>query len=216
MQMEDEIDESAEMPEAAVIDWSFARELARDLDLEDYDEDVQEFLTELLAVNTDTTEAQLQQAATLLLQDEVDFSPELLKLGIEPAEELVELFIACGADVNARNSFGELPLVLAARYGYGDIIDMLLDAGADRNAHNAHGQQAADAASTPELLEKLMPSDLRSSGSAEALDATEFLSGDTADEEPLPAFIEDADFGEADDDFFAPKHDCGLSGISNL
>lgn len=200
------LDESLKTP---VIDWRFARELAHDLEAEDYDEDVQDFLTELLAAKPSVTEAQLQQAATLLLQDEVDFAPELRGLGIEPDEELIELFIACGADVNARNSFGELPLVLAARYGYGDIVDMLLEAGADKNAPNAHGQQAADLAATPELIEKLMPAELRSSAADEAGDATDLLAGGEADEEPLPPFVEDADWGEADDDFFAPKHDCG-------
>lgn len=210
MQLEDESPEMTEEdPTPTPIDWSFARELARDLELDDYDEDVQEFVTELLATKPTASEYQLQQAATLLLQDEVDFSPELRKLGIEPDEELIELFLACGADVNARNSFGDLPLVLAARYGYLDVVDMLLDAGADKNARNAHGQQAADAASTPELVEKLMPDELRTAvADAAQGDATDFLVGGE-DEAPLPPFVEDADWGEADDEFFAPKHDCG-------
>ncbi len=209
MQLEDESPEIPEESNAKPIDWGFARELARDIDADDYDEDVQEFLTELLSSHPKANEYQLQQAATLLLQDEVDFAPELVKLGIQPDEELIELFLACGAQVNERNSFGELPLVLAARYAYVDIVDMLLDAGADKNARNAHGEQAADAAATPELVEKLMPDELRdASPTAEALDATELLDG-ASDEPPLPPFVEDADWGEADDDFFAPKHDCG-------
>lgn len=217
MQLDDELsplDESQAQgsePVAPAIDWAFARDLARDLEAEEYDEDVQEFLSELLASKPSASEAQLQQAATLLLQDEVDFSPELRSMGIEPDEELIELFIACGAEVNARNSFGELPLVLAARYGYTDIVDMLLDAGANKNAHNAHGQQAADLAATPELIEKLMPTELRSgSESSDTTDATDFLADQTGEEAPLPPFVEDADWGESDEDFFAPKHDCGL------
>ncbi len=210
MQLEEESPEIPDESKANPIDWGFARELARDIEADDYDEDVQEFLAELLAPHPKANEYQLQQAATLLLQDEVDFSPELVKLGVQPDEELIELFIACGAQVNERNSFGDLPLVLAARYAYVDIVDLLLDAGADKNARNAHGQQAVDAAATPELVEKLMPDDLRASAPTadDALDAPELLDGAT-DEPPLPPFVEDADWGEADDDFFAPKHDCG-------
>ncbi len=211
----DELDPSPTNP----IDWNFARGLARDILADDYDEDVQSFLSELLSPSSQAGEFELQRAATLLLQDEVDFSPELLQLGVQPDEELIELFIACGADVNARNSFGELPLVLAARYAYLDVVDLLLDAGADKAARNAHGQQAADVAATPELVERLLPDDLRSNAPSEAteLDATDYLpsSAEDANEPPLPPFVEDADWGEADESFFAPIHDCGCGDCNS-
>ena len=54
------------------------RELAADLDPDDFDEPVQEFLDELMQAE-DVSD--LQKAATLLLQDEIDFSPELAEMG---------------------------------------------------------------------------------------------------------------------------------------
>ena len=80
------------------------RDMAADLDPDDYDEPVQEFLQELMR-SEDPTE--LQQAATLLLQDEVDLSPDLAAMGVEPDEDLIILLLAMGADVNARNAFNE-------------------------------------------------------------------------------------------------------------
>ncbi len=181
------------------IDWPALREMARELNMDDYDEPVHDFVTELLKPNTDTL--LLKQGATMLLQDEIDFSPEMVAMGIDPDPELIDLFIAAGADLNARNPYGETPLCIAASYGYTEIIDLLLEAGADPKATNAKGKIAADVASTPELIKKLIPAELRN-----------VLLGDDTEEglEPLPDFIEDADCDEADDDYFAPRHDCGL------
>ncbi len=150
------------------------REMARDLDPDDFDDDVRSFLHELL---NGGDPAELRPAATLLLQDEIDLSPELAAMGVEPDEALISLLLACGADVSARNAYGQPPLHLAAQYGYGRIVDMLLTAGASICQRNEKGQLAADLAATPELAARLQPPP----APWEEEDA------------PLPSEIEDAD-----------------------
>lgn len=155
------------------------RELAADLDPDDFDEPVQEFLEELMQAEELTD---LQRAATLLLQDEVDFSPELAAMGIEPDEGLITLLLATGADVNALNPYGQSPLHLAAQYGYTRIAEMLLAAGAKVTARNRAGQFAVDLATDAELKARLaLPSVFE-------------------DDIPLPPEIEDAEY--------VPPHEC--------
>ena len=128
------------------------RELAADLDPDDFDEPVQNFLDELMkAENTD----ELKKAATLLLQDEIDFSPELAAMGVEPDLDLITLLIATGADVNAHNPYGLTPLHVAAKYGYAPIVDMLLAAGAKVTVLSHNGKFPLDLA-TDEELKKLL------------------------------------------------------------
>ncbi len=163
------------------VDEEELREMARELDPEDFDEDVQRFLDELMQVE-DVSE--LRQAATLLLQDEIDLAPELAELGVEPEEGLIALLLACGADVAARNPYGQPPLHLAAQYGYDSIVDMLLAAGASIRQRNEKGQYAADVAASPELAARLQPPP--APGSEE--------------EHTLPPEVEDADW--------EPGHKC--------
>lgn len=129
-------------------------EMLADLDPEEFDEPVQEFLAEL---ERGGEPEELRRAATLLLQDEVDFAPELQAAGIEPDEQLIALLLAVGADANACNAYGEPPLHLAARYGYTRIVEMLLAAGADVRVHNSRGELAADVAANAELAARLAP-----------------------------------------------------------
>ena len=164
-----------EQPRVALAD---LREMAADLDPEDFDEPVQEFLEELERAESGE---ELARAATLLLQDEVDLAPDLAEYGVEPDEALIALLLAAGADVNARNAYGQCPLHLAAHYGYERVVDMLLTAGADLRAKNAQGRFAAEVAATSALHERLRPPYR------------------PADDEPLPPHIEDADLEELEE-----------------
>ncbi len=103
------------------------RAMARAFDPEDFDEDVCNFLEEL---ERGADEEELRRAATLLLQDEVDLSPELADMGVEPNLDLITLLLACGADASARNPYGKTPLQLAVEYGYDAIVNLLETAGA--------------------------------------------------------------------------------------
>lgn len=130
------------------------REMAADLDPDDFDEPVQVFLSDLqMAQSVD----ELSQTATLLLQDEVDFSPELAEFGVEPDTDLISLLISCGADVNAMNPYGQSPLHLAARYGYAPVVEMLISGGAKRHLLNREGKTASEVAATPAIAAYLTP-----------------------------------------------------------
>lgn len=161
------------------------RDMAADLDPDDFDEPVQEFLEELMRCDDP---AELRQAATLLLQDEIDLSPDLAAMGVEPDEGLIILLLAVGADVNARNAYGQPPLHLAAHYGYEAIVDRLLAAGANLRTRNVHGRFAAEVAATPSLAAKLEPP------------------YHPEDDVPLPPEIEDADLDPEGDN--GQHHHC--------
>ncbi len=128
------------------------RAMLDELDPDDFDEPVQEFMREVERGGDAET---LRRAATLLLQDEVDFSPEIRAAGVEPEEKLIALLLAAGADANARNAYGELPLHLAVRYGYPEIVRMLLAAGARQDLRNARGELAVSLATMPEIIDLL-------------------------------------------------------------
>lgn len=161
------------------------RDMAADLDPDDFDEPVQEFLEELMHCDDP---AELRQAATLLLQDEIDLSPDLAAMGVEPDEGLIILLLAVGADVNARNAYGQPPLHLAAHYGYETIVDRLLAAGVNLRTRNVHGRFAAEVAATPSLAAKLEPP------------------YHPEDDVPLPPEIEDADLDPEGDN--GQHHHC--------
>lgn len=161
------------------------RDMAADLDPDDFDEPVQEFLEELMRCDDP---AELRRAATLLLQDEIDLSPDLAAMGVEPDEGLIILLLAVGADVNARNAYGQPPLHLAAHYGYEAIVDRLLAAGANLRTRNVHGRFAAEVAATPALAAKLEPP------------------YHPEDDVPLPPEIEDADLDPEGDN--GQHHHC--------
>jgi ankyrin repeat protein len=65
-------------------------------------------------------------------------------------KEIVELFIAEGADVDAKDDKGYTPLHWAARNGHKEIAELLIAKGADVNAK-------ADGGRTPLDMAKLHP-----------------------------------------------------------
>lgn len=175
--------QAEETPRVSIDD---LRAMIQDIDPEEYDLPVQEFLDEIEKSGDMTT---LGRAATLLLQDEIDFSPELAAMGVEPDEDLISLFIAAGADVNAVNPHGQTPLHIAAQYNYAGIVDMLLTAGAKPTVPNRKGIYASELATDPELAARLQPF----AGLADG---------------PLPPEIEDADFIPGEEGCSCGDPDC--------
>ena len=61
-----------------------------------------------------------------------------------PDNGVAAFLIAQGADLNARSDNGTTPLMMAARYGSGDLVPLLLKAGAEPRAANEQELTAAD------------------------------------------------------------------------
>jgi ankyrin repeat protein len=67
---------------------------------------------------------------------------ELLDAVYDGDTKGVQAALASGADANTQNSDGMTSLMLASRYGYSDIVDLLLRYGADVNARDKDGTTA--------------------------------------------------------------------------
>ncbi|HEV7920061.1 MAG TPA: ankyrin repeat domain-containing protein [Thermoanaerobaculia bacterium] len=66
----------------------------------------------------------------------IDPSGDAPVLHVAPDAKSVQWLIEHGADVNARNSKGETPLIVHSAYGHADIVQELLDAHADLEAYD--------------------------------------------------------------------------------
>ena len=70
-------------------------------------------------------------------------------------KEIVELLLASGADVNAKDEMGETPLHLAAQFGRKEIAELLIAEGADVNAKGDFGRTPLDTAEDKEMADLL-------------------------------------------------------------
>jgi ankyrin repeat protein len=61
-----------------------------------------------------------------------------------PDNGVTAWLLAQGAEINARSDNGTTPLMMAARYGNGDLVPLLLKAGAEPRAANEQELTAAD------------------------------------------------------------------------
>ena len=53
--------------------------------------------------------------------------------------EVVKILLEKGADIEARNNYGDTPLICASRYGTLKVVKYLLENGADMEAKNNSG-----------------------------------------------------------------------------
>ena len=73
--------------------------------------------------------------------DEWGMTPLFMAAGIGH-KKIVELLLANGAEVNAKNDGGVTPLHNAAIQGHKEIVELLIAKGADVNAKNQWGRAA--------------------------------------------------------------------------
>ena len=58
----------------------------------------------------------------------------------------VKMWLMAGADINAKDKWGNTALMLASRYGHTDIVKMLIEAGANVNVKDKNGNTALELA----------------------------------------------------------------------
>lgn len=61
-------------------------------------------------------------------------------------EEIVELLLRNGVDINSKNKNGSTALDIAVEKGFGKIVEILMQSGADPKVENKNGKTAIDIA----------------------------------------------------------------------
>jgi hypothetical protein len=84
------------------------------------------------------------------------FNEDLLKMAWEGQDALVESFLEMGADVDARDEFGQTPLMIAVSQGHFDTVRVLIEGGADVTATDTEGQRVLSFADDDEIVELLI------------------------------------------------------------
>ncbi|MGI9519285.1 MAG: ankyrin repeat domain-containing protein [Pirellulaceae bacterium] len=70
--------------------------------------------------------------------------------GKEPADEVFELLLESGADINAASNAGQTPVMAAAGTGRVEVVEHLIELGADTSATDGRGRTALDYAKSRE------------------------------------------------------------------
>ena len=100
----------------------------------------------------------LDAGANVNVGDSYSNTPPLWYAVLNGHKEIVEVFIAEGADVNWKTEFGSTPLHGAAQFGHKEVAELLIAKGADVNAKDADGMTPLDFAiiySQPETADLL-------------------------------------------------------------
>ncbi|MBF0499156.1 MAG: ankyrin repeat domain-containing protein [Candidatus Riflebacteria bacterium] len=99
----------------------------------------------------------IQTARQELAKRHLSFSNPQFFRSLETKDlRLIELFLAAGADANARSESGSTPIHVAAYSGDLQLLEKLLTAGADVNAVDGNGLSALHLAATRDVAEVLL------------------------------------------------------------
>ena len=92
---------------------------------------------------------------TALVLAQSPLNEDLLKMSWEGQDALVKTFLEMGADVDARDEFGQTPLMAAVSQGHIDTVRVLVEGGADVNATDAEGDPVLSFTDDDQIIELL-------------------------------------------------------------
>jgi uncharacterized protein len=72
-------------------------------------------------------------------------------VGIRAAENVIDLLLKAGAEVDARDDRGRTALMMAVELDHAEVVDMLIRSGADRNLRDKAGKSAFDFSTSDEV-----------------------------------------------------------------
>jgi len=81
---------------------------------------------------------------------------DLLNMAWEGQDALVKTFLEMGVDVDARDEFGQTPLMIAVSQGHIDTVRVLIEGGADVNANSTDGSTVLSDADDDEIIDVLV------------------------------------------------------------
>jgi hypothetical protein len=88
---------------------------------------------------------------TALVIAQAPLDQDLLNTAWEGQDALVKNLLEMGADVDARDEFGQTPLMIAVSQGHMDTVRVLIEGGADVNAIDDQGQSVLSLADDDEI-----------------------------------------------------------------
>ena len=101
--------------------------------------------TAVAANNVQALKQYISSGANLNAKDPIGGSSPLITACLFGNEQMAEMLIDAGADLNFKNNDGSTPLITAAFFCHPDIVKMLLNKKADKTIKNKYGQTAYEA-----------------------------------------------------------------------
>jgi hypothetical protein len=92
---------------------------------------------------------------TALVMAQSPLDEDLLNMAWEGQDALVKTFLEMGADVDARDEFGQTTLMIAVSQGHLDTVRVLVEGGADVNANSTDGSTVLSFADDGEIIKLL-------------------------------------------------------------
>lgn len=99
--------------------------------------------------NLDALQQHIDAGTDINKKDPYGGSSPLITAALFDKQEMANLLIEAGADLNFQNNEGSTALITAAFFGRLEIVSMLLDQGADKSIKNKYGATAYESVAAP-------------------------------------------------------------------